>query len=67
MGLVFEVFGASLFLCLVPSLSVGFSSWRSFARRLFRSALLLSCWLIIGFLCILVSLLVTVWVRSSPS
>ena len=57
------VSGPSLFLCLVPSFSVGFVSWRSFVRRLFSSALLLFCWLMLGFL-VFVSLLVPVWVRS---
>ena len=66
---MFEGLGTSLFLCLVLSFTVKFNSSRSFARRFFRSALLLSCWLMTGFLCIciLVSLLVTIWVRDSPS
>ena len=64
---MFEGLGTSLFLCLVLSFTVKFNSSRSFARRFFRSALLLSCWLMIGFLCILVLLLVTIWVCDSPS
>ena len=55
------VSGASLFLCSVPSFSVGFVSCRSFVRCLLSSARLSSCWLILGFL-VFVTLLLTVWV-----
>ena len=53
--------GASLFLCSVPSFSVGFVFCRSFIRRLLRSARFSSCWLMLGFF-VFVSLLLTVWV-----
>ena len=66
-GLVPAGLGSSLCVRSVHSSVVVFISSRSFARRFFRSALLLSWWLIVGFLYVMLSLLVSIWFCAARS